>query len=68
MHNIIADDKTTKVKRQCFSDGVAAQQLKDGSVKKLFIIGLVPDIPENYHNVLTLWNIWRWMTCHFLLR
>lgn len=29
---------------------------KDGGVKKLIIIGLVPNIPENYRNILTIWT------------
>lgn len=32
-------------------------QFKDSEVKKFFIIGIVPDIPENYNNVAQLWNL-----------
>ena len=31
--------------------GVAAKDAKDSSVKKLFVIGAVPNVPENYFNV-----------------
>lgn len=31
--------------------------LKDSGVKKLFVIGIVPDISEKYFNVLILWDI-----------
>ena len=31
--------------------GVAPKQSKDSSVKKLFIIGVVPEAPENHYNV-----------------
>ncbi len=37
-------------KRHCYKDGVAPQEKKDGSVKRLVIIALVPNIPENYDN------------------
>ena len=31
--------------------GVAAKQAKNSSVKKLFLLGVVPDVPETYFNV-----------------
>ena len=31
--------------------GVAVKQAKNSSVKKLLILGIVPEVPENYHNV-----------------
>lgn len=44
-------------KRSKLSDGVAQKKLKDTSVKKLFILAIVQDLQENYHNVLTLWTL-----------
>ena len=31
--------------------GVAAKQAKNSSVKKLILLGVLPDVPENYFNV-----------------
>ena len=31
--------------------GVAVKQAKNSSVNKLLILGIVPEVPENYHNV-----------------
>ena len=33
------------------SQGVASKQAKDSSVKKLLLIGVLPEYPENYSNV-----------------
>lgn len=54
LHNFTNGDDN-KSKRQCYVDGVAAKMRKDGSVKKSIIICLVPDIPENHHNVAMCW-------------
>ena len=43
--------------RSRLSDGVAAKSLKDTSVKKLFILAVVPDAQESYRNLLILWNL-----------
>ena len=42
--------------RQLYSDGVASKSMKCTGVNKLQIIGLAPDIPENYDNVLKMWS------------
>ena len=34
-----------------YLQGVAARDAKNSSVKKLFLLGIVPGIPENYFNV-----------------
>ena len=47
---------TQKSSRRLFSQGVAPETQKDSSVKKLFIIALVPDIPESYENMKVLFN------------
>jgi len=44
-------------KRMKLSDGVASKTLKDSGVKKLFILAIVPNVEENYTNVLTLWRL-----------
>lgn len=36
-------------------DKVLSKSFKTSGVKKLFIIGLVPDVPENYWNLKSLW-------------
>ena len=36
--------------------GVAAKQAKNSSVNKLILLGVVPGVPENYHNVKTIMN------------
>ena len=33
-----------------------SKKFKDSCVKKVFIIGITPDVPENYANVKKLWN------------
>lgn len=43
--------------RSTLSEGVAAKSLRDTSVKKLFIIAIVPDAQETYRNMLILWNL-----------
>jgi hypothetical protein len=45
-----------EVKRMKFCEGVASKELKDSSVKKLFILAIVPNVEENYANVLILWH------------
>lgn len=40
--------------RSRYSEGVAARKLKDTSVKKMFILAIVPDLQENYNNVQKL--------------
>ncbi len=45
----------TKGKRQKYEHGIASKAMKDGGVKKLVIIGLVPDVDENYRNLLLCW-------------
>ena len=35
----------------------ASSSKKDGGVKRLFIIGIVPNIQENYANVLKMWHL-----------
>ena len=49
-------------KRSKYSDGVCSRSSKLSSVKKLFIIGLVPNVSELYYNILTLLhdrNCWK---------
>ena len=41
----------TEQKMSSYRDGVCAKTSKLSSVKKLFVIGLVPDVQENYQNV-----------------
>ena len=40
--------------RSLYSQGVAAKQAKNSSVKKLFLLGVVPDVPETHYNVQTI--------------
>ena len=49
--------ESTTVVRSKLSDGVAERNLKDTSVRKLFVIAIVPDAKETYRNVLLLWNL-----------
>lgn len=53
LHNI--HEKEERNRRHCYSDGIGSNKKLDSSVKKLFIIGLVPNIKENYQNALTVW-------------
>ena len=41
-------------KRAKYIDGVAAKDVKMSSVKKAFMIGLIPGVEENYTNIKTL--------------
>ena len=54
LHNV--SDNKHMAKRQTYADGVAAKKMADTGVQKLFIIGMVPDIPENYENVISVWS------------
>ena len=36
--------------------GVAAKQAKNSSVKKLFIVAVVPEVPENHFNIKAILN------------
>lgn len=40
-----------------YENGVAANQHKDTSVKRLIIIGICPNVQENYSNMDTLWTM-----------
>lgn len=42
--------------RSKYCDGIAAKRFKDSGVKKIFIIGLVQSLQENYENVTKLWS------------
>ena len=42
--------------RSHYVDGVAPKTAKNSSVKKLFLIGVVPKVPENHFNVKTILN------------
>ena len=53
LHNIAKDPDSVK-KRYC--DGVAAKSKSDNSVKKIFIIALIPDVAEKYNNVRYVWK------------
>lgn len=46
-----------KRKKFCYDKSIPQSQFKDSGVKKLFILCIVPDIQENYFNVLQLWNL-----------
>ena len=54
LHNI--GELQVSSKRHTYKDGIAPKHREDGSVKKLFIIALVPNIPENYRNLLFIWT------------
>ena len=57
--NNSADSSSTSqepTKRHTYSEGVTAKSRSDGSVKRLFIIALAPDVPENYRNLLSVWT------------
>ena len=54
LHNVNNSEQIAQ--RQRYSDGVAAKTLKDTSVKKLFIVALTPNVPENYRNVVFVWQ------------
>ena len=42
-------------RRHRYVDGIQTGG-SDGSVKKLFLIAIAPDVPENYRNVLYIWT------------
>ena len=42
-------------KRRLLADGVAAKSRSEGSVQRLFLLAIVPDVPENYRNLLSIW-------------
>lgn len=52
----LEDDTQQPRRRQRYSDGVAANKMKDTGVKKLFLVGLAPDTQENFENVSTMWS------------
>ena len=56
--NVVKEDKeiTARKRRRLLKDGTEGEVFKDTSVRKLFILALVPDIQENHQNVLKLWN------------
>ena len=39
----------------CFSTTTLSKEFLDSVVKKVFIIGIVPEVQENYKNLKTLW-------------
>ncbi len=43
--------------RSTYNCGVASKAMKSTGVNKLQIIGLAPDVPETYDNVLQLWSM-----------
>ena len=43
--HIVKDPDSVK-KRKCYCDGVAVKSRSDNSVRKLFIIALILDVPE----------------------
>lgn len=51
------ESELSSFKRTGYHEGVAAKSMKDSSVKKLFIIGIVPNVQENYTNILKVWNL-----------
>ena len=51
------DGDADTVVRSKLSDGVASKNLKDTSVKKLFILAVVPTAQETYRNMLILWDL-----------
>ena len=55
LHNIVNDPDSVK-KRKQYCDSVAVKPRSDNSVKKLFIIALIPDVPEQYNNVRYVWR------------
>lgn len=46
-----------KRRKFCYDENQPQSKLKDSGVKKLFILCIVPDMQENYFNVLQLWNL-----------
>lgn len=48
-------DDQTVLHRQSH-DGVPSKRFKDSGVKKVFILGIVPSVQENYENVHLLWS------------
>ena len=51
-HNAWKTDlESPKVKRAKYSEGVAAKQNKDTSVKKMFVLAKIPAIDENHTNM-----------------
>ena len=59
--NIIVEGEDCSVnrpkKRRLFKDGSEGAAFKDTSVKKLHILAIAPNVPENYGNVAELWNL-----------
>ena len=59
-HQARLNEENIPSKRSKYSEGVAARQNKDTSVKKMFVLAKVPDIDENHTNVrkvLSLLNL-----------
>lgn len=48
-------ENPNKGTRALYTQGIAARSLKDTGVKKIFIIGIAPEVQENYTNVLKMW-------------
>ena len=48
-------DMATSARRRKLADGVAAKTRSEGSVTRVFLLALVPDVPENYRNLLNIW-------------
>lgn len=43
--------------RSKYKDGVASRRLKSTGVKKLFIVGISPNVQEQYSNILKMWTL-----------
>lgn len=48
--------KEEGVKRNCYSQGICPEIRKETSANKTLIIGIVPDMKENYENCQTVWT------------
>ena len=53
MNIMVKEDEITS-KRMKYSESAFATESKPGSVKKLIILAICEDIPENYHNLKTI--------------
>lgn len=51
------DSAQRNIKRQRYQEGLSAKKFKDSGVKKILLIGLVPQMQENYDNIVKLWSL-----------
>ena len=48
------DEPEIEKKKAKYADGVCSKSFKLNGVKKLLIVGLLPKVQENYHNLMMM--------------